>query len=317
MLVMPDVSVLAAAENYGRFGIAPLEAGHGTMLGNGLRRVLLSSIPGAAITKIKIEGVYHEFSTIKGVREDVTELVMNLKGVRLRSFSERPVKVALTKIGQGTVRASDIDTPTTIEVVNPQHYLCEIDTDAELAIDLTVERGRGASLADARDAPLPIGEIAVDAIFSPVIRVNYLVEPLAENGVQGRERLVMEIWTDGTIKAGDALSHAGQMLAEYAQIVASFGQPEPEVAPALTTGSKIPAELYDTPIDVLDLTTRTFNALKRADITRLGQILEKDERALASIRNFGQKSVEELRERLRERGYIEDTPALLEDEVAT
>ncbi len=261
--------------------------------------------------------MYHEFSTIKGVREDVTELVMNLKGVRLRSFSERPVKVALTKIGQGTVRASDIDTPTTVEVVNPLHYICEIDTDAELAIDLTVERGRGASLADARDAPLPIGEIAVDAIFSPVVRVNYLVEPLAENGVQGRERLVMEIWTDGTIKAGDALSHAGQMLAEYAQIVASFGQPEPEVAPALTTGSKVPAELYDTPIEVLDLTTRTFNALKRADITRIGQILEKDERALASIRNFGQKSVEELRERLRERGYIEDTPALLEDEVAT
>jgi DNA-directed RNA polymerase subunit alpha len=311
MLVMPKVSVLAAAENYGRFGIEPLEAGHGTMLGNGLRRVLLSSIPGAAITKIKIEGVYHEFSTIPGVREDVTALILNLKGVRMRSFSERPVKLALTKIGQGTVHASDIDTPTTVEIVNPQHYLCALDSDVELAIDLTVERGRGASLADRREVQLPIGEIAIDAIFSPVVRVNYLIEPL--DGPLGRERLVIEVWTDGTLKPGDALSHAGQMLGQYAQVVAAFGQPQPEAVPAGSSAPQIPAEVYDTPIDVLDLTTRTYNALKRADITRIGQILDKDEKALANIRNFGQKSVEELRDRLRERGYT-DMPALVAEE---
>jgi DNA-directed RNA polymerase subunit alpha len=257
MLVMPNVTVLAAAENYGRFGVEPFETGHGTMLGNGLRRVLLSSIPGSAITKIKIEGVHHEFSTIPGVREDVAELILNLKGVRVRSFSDRPVKFALTKLGQGTVRASDIDTPTTVEIVNPHHYICEVDSAVDLAIDLTVDRGRSASLADRRDVPLPIGEIAIDAVFSPVVRVNCLAELLAEHGSSECERLVMEIWTDGSIKADDALSHAGQILAQYTQIIAGFGQQQLELESRAGTQPQISAEVYDTPLDVLDLTTRT------------------------------------------------------------
>jgi len=310
LVSLPAITVVSAGEQYGRFRIAPLEEGHAAALANALRRVLLSSIPGSAVTKIKIEGVYHEFSTIPGVREDVPELVLNVKGLRFRCYAERPVRVALVRHGAGPVRASDIDTPSNIELVNPNHYLCSLDSDdAELSIELTIERGRGALLADVRDAPLPIGEIAVDAIFSPIPKVNMVVEPLAPAGeMAAHAAVLLEIWTDGSLKPGDALSYAAQVLAQYAQAIASFDQPAIEEPHA--PGVAIPAEIYDLPIDMLDLTTRTYNALKRADITKIGQILEKDDKALASIRNFGAKSVEELKDKLRERGYgtVEQTP---------
>jgi DNA-directed RNA polymerase subunit alpha len=246
-IAMPKIEVVQAAENYGRFKIEPLDPGYGHTLGNALRRVLLSSIPGSAITKIKIDSVYHEFSTITGVKEDVTEIVLNIKGIRLRSYAERPVKVLLTKQGAGIVRASDIDTPSNVELVNPNHYICTLDSD----------------------------------------------------------RLLIEIWTDGTIKAGDALSHAAQVLVQYAQTISGFNQLslDAEVAKS-PEGLTIPADIYDTPIEELDLSTRTYNCLKRADITKVGQVLEMDEKALLSVRNLGQKSMEEIRDKLIERGYI-------------
>src|SRR5690349_12667639 len=180
-IAMPKIEVVQAAENYGRFKIEPLDPGYGHTLGNALRRVLISSIPGSAITKIKIDGVYHEFSTIEGVREDVTEIVLNLKGVRLRSYAERPVKVLLTRQGAGPVRAGDIDTPSNIELVNPHHYICMLDNDdAHLEMELTVERGRGYLPVDVRET-LPIGEIPVDAIFTPVLKVNYVVDKVLEH----------------------------------------------------------------------------------------------------------------------------------------
>ena len=310
--IVPTITVVSAGEQYGRFQIAPLEEGHAAALGNALRRVLLSSIPGAAVTKINIEGVYHEFSTIPGVREDVPELVLNVKGLRFRCYAERPVRVALVRHGAGPVRASDIDTPSNIEVINPNHYLCSLDSDnAELSIELTIERGRGALLADMRDAPLPIGEIAVDAIFSPIPKVNMVVERLASAGeLAAHAAVLLEVWTDGSLKPGDALSYAAQLLVQYARAIASFGQPAVAADEPHAPGSAIPAEIYDLPIDILDLTTRTYNALKRADITKIGQILEKDDKALASIRNFGARSVEEVKDKLREHGYrnVERTP---------
>ncbi len=302
---MPKIEVVQAAENYGRFRIEPLDPGYGHTLGNALRRVLLSSIPGSAITKIKIDGVFHEFSTISSVKEDVTEIVLNIKGIRLRSYAERPVKVQLTKRGHGVVRAADIDTPSNVELVNPNHYICTLDSDdAQLEIEMTVERGRGYLPADQRDT-LPIGEIPVDAIFTPVPRVNYVVENTRIGQATDFDRLLIEIWTDGTIKAGDALSHAAQVLVQYSQTVADFNrlsteQEQPQVANALA----IPADIYDTPIEELDLSTRTYNCLKRADITKVGQVLEMDEKALLSVRNLGQKSMEEIRDKLIERGYI-------------
>ena len=304
-IAMPRIDVVQAAENYGRFKIEPLDPGYGNTLGNALRRVLISSIPGSAITKIKIDGAYHEFSTIAGVREDVTEIVLNIKGVRLRSYAERPVKVLLTKQGPGPVRAGDIDTPSNVELVNPNHYICTLDgEEGHLEIEMTVERGRGYLPADQRDT-LPIGEIPVDAIFTPVPRVNYVVENTRVQQATDFDRLLIEIWTDGTIKAGDALSHAAQVLVQYSQTIADFNRltMEPET-PEPGDGLAIPADIYDTPIEELDLTTRTYNCLKRADITKVGQVLEMDEKALMSVRNLGQKSMEEIRDKLIERGYI-------------
>ena len=304
-IAMPKIEVVQAAENYGRFKIEPLDPGYGHTLGNALRRVLLSSIPGSAITKIKIDGVYHEFSTIPGVKEDVTEIVLNIKGIRLRSYAERPVKVLLTKQGAGVVRASDIDTPSNVELVNPNHYICTLDSDdAHLEIEMTVERGRGYLPADQRDA-LPIGEIPVDAIFTPVPKVNYVVENTRVQQATDFDRLLIEIWTDGTIKAGDALSHAAQVLVQYSQTIAGFNQLSLDAdMPKAPDGLAIPADIYDTPIEELDLSTRTYNCLKRADITKVGQVLEMDEKALLSVRNLGQKSMEEIRDKLIERGYI-------------
>jgi DNA-directed RNA polymerase subunit alpha len=304
-IAMPKIEVVQAAENYGRFKIEPLDPGYGHTLGNALRRVLLSSIPGSAITKIKIDGVFHEFSTIPGVKEDVTEIVLNIKGIRLRSYAERPVKVLLTRQGAGIVRAEDIDTPSNVELVNPNHYICTLDSDdAQIEIEMTVERGKGYMAADQRDA-LPIGEIPVDAIFTPVPKVNYVVENMRIGQATDYDRLLIEIWTDGTIKAGDALSHAAQVLVQYSQTIADFNRLTTEQeTPATPHGLVIPADIYDTPIEELDLSTRTYNCLKRADITKVGQVLEMDEKALLSVRNLGQKSMEEIRDKLVERGYI-------------
>lgn len=306
-LALPKIEAERAAENYARFRMEPLEPGYGHTVGNALRRVLLSSIPGSAITKIKIDGVYHEFSTLPGVREDVTELVLNIKGIRLRSYAERPVKVHLSKYGRGEVRARDIDAPSNVEVVNPDHYIATLDDDnARLDIELTVERHRGYLPVENRD-PVPIGEIPVDAIFTPIPRVNYIVENTRIGGMTDYDRLILEIWTDGTIKPGDALSHAAQVLGTYSQTIANFSRPEqPADLAAAGTGveSGIDPATYDTPIEDLELTTRTYNCLKRADITKIGQLLQMDEKDLLSVRNLGSKSIDEIKEKLVEHNYL-------------
>jgi DNA-directed RNA polymerase subunit alpha len=304
-IAAPTVRLITAEEGYGRFVIAPLAQGYGITLGNALRRVLLSSIPGTAVTRIKIEGVYHEFAPIRNVREDVTDLVLAIKGIRLRSYVERPVKVLLTRDYAGVVRARDIDTPSTVEIVNPNHYLCTLDTDAPLTIELTVQRGRGAMLADMQEAG-PIGEIAIDAIFSPIPKVNVVVEPLDDPDRKASEQLILEIWTDKTLKPGDALSFAAALLAHYPQaIVAGLRSSEPtEELPVAQ--SHIPADVSTTLIDVLDLSTRTYNALKRSDIATVGQLLELDAAGLRAVRNMGQKSIDEIETQLRSQGYADN-----------
>jgi len=301
-LITPRVTLIAAAENYGRFAIAPLQRGHATSLGNALRRVLISSIPGAAITRIKITGVIHEFTSIPGVVEDGTQLVLNIKGIRLRSYSDRAVALQLVKQGPGPVFARDIDTPSTVEIVNPQHYICTIDDEhTTLEMQLTVERGRGVQLADTVSG-MPIGEIAVDALFSPIPRVNFLVEEVGDNPLTGYDRLIIEIWTDGTIKPGDALSHAAQILAQYFGRIVNLNQPE-EVEQPAHLPPPIPDEIASRSIDELGLSTRTYNSLRRADIHTIGQLLRLDDRGLMSIRNLGAKGIEEIRQRLEAFGY--------------
>lgn len=310
--VSPRVQLAAAGTNYGRFAIEPLLPGHGSPLGNALRRVLFSSIPGAAITRVKLGGVIHEFSTIPGVLEDGTQLVLNIKGIRLRSYSERAVTMQLVKRGPGPVFASDIDAPSTVEIVNPEHYLCTLDDDSVLEMQLTAERGRGTSLAD-NNSGLNIGEIAIDALFSPVPQVNFLVEQTAANGIQAHDRLIIEIWTDGTIKPGDALGHAAQVLTQHFGRIAVFDQPEPVAEVAAPAGRAIPADIYNRTIDELGLSTRTYNSLRRADITTIGRLLELDDRALQGIRNLGPKGVDEIRTRLATLGYLEGEPIALEE----
>ncbi len=304
-IAMPKIEVVQAAENYGRFKIEPLDPGYGHTLGNALRRVLLSSIPGSAITKIKLDGVFHEFATVEGVREDVTEIVLNIKGIRLRSYAERPVKVVISRVGPGVVRAGDADLPSNVELANPGHYICMLDSGmSRFEMEMTVERGRGYVSADQRDT-LPIGEIPIDAIFTPIPRVNYVVENTRIGQATDFDRLMLEVWTDGTVKPGDAISHAAQVLVQYYQSIADFNRlsQEPET-PMVPSHLTIPPDIYDTPIEDLDLSTRTYNCLKRADITKVGQVLQMDEKALLSVRNLGQKSMEEIRDKLVERGYI-------------
>ena len=309
--VQPRVTLVAAGMNYGRFAIEPLERGHGSPLGNALRRVLFSSIPGAAVTRIKLGGVIHEFSTIPGVLEDGTQLVLNVKGIRLRSYSERAVTMQLVKRGPGPVFASDIDAPSTVEIVNPEHYLCTVDDDSVLEMQLTAERGRGTSLAD-NNSGLNIGEIAVDALFNPVPQVNFLVDSVENGGGELHERLTLEIWTDGTIKPGDALGHAPQGLTQHFGRIAVFDQPEPTAEVAAPVGRAIPADVFNRSFEGLGLSMLTHNSLRRADITTIGRLLELDDRALHGIRNLGPKGVEEIRQRLAALGYLEggDTPAL-------
>jgi DNA-directed RNA polymerase subunit alpha len=308
-IAMPKIEVVQAAENYGRFKIEPLDPGYGHTLGNALRRVLLSSIPGSAVTKIKIDGVFHEFSTVEGVKEDVTEIVLNVKGIRLRSYAERPLKLFLSRRGPGIVRASDIDLPSNVELSNPEHYLCTLDSEeARFDLEVTVERGRGYIAADQRDS-LPIGEIPIDAIFTPIPRVNYVVENTRIGQATDFDRLLLEIWTDGTVKPGDALSHASQVLVQYYQTIADYNRLSLEQEPqeVVQSGLLVPPDIYDTPIEDLDLSTRTYNCLKRADITKVGQVLQMDEKALLSVRNLGQKSMEEIRDKLVDHGYIPKT----------
>jgi DNA-directed RNA polymerase subunit alpha len=324
---LPNVVAVATAPNYGRFAVGPVEAGIGVTLGNALRRILLSSLPGSAITSVRIQNVYHEFSCIPNVREDVTEIVLNIKNIRLRSYSERAVRLNLAKHGAGEVRAGDIELPANVELVNPDLVLATLDgPDAHLELELTVERGRGYVSFEAREG-MPIGTIPVDAIFSPIPKVNYLVEPAdadtlsvvpeeieagSENGVvtftpeevEGREQLLIEIWTDGTIDPGEALSLSAQYLFQHSQLISGFNKQAATTSRDLPGAVSIPAHLFEMPIEDLSLSMRTYNCLKRSGVTKVGQVLRMDKKELLGLRNFGDKSFDELHLALLSRDLI-------------
>jgi DNA-directed RNA polymerase subunit alpha len=306
-LVLPKVESDAQASNYGRFVIGPMESGYGITLGNALRRVLLSSLEGAAITSILVRGIHHEFSTMPHVREDVTSLLLNLKQVRFKftADEEEEARLRLEVKGEGVVTAGDIVCPPTVEVVNPEWYLLTTDSpEADLEIEMSVSRGRGYSPAEER-GKLPVGEIPADAIFSPVRKVSYKIERARLGQVSNFDRLIVEIWSDGTISPPEALSTAAQILTRHMAVVAEFGDVMLEVEPEVEE-SRIPERIAEANIEDLDLTVRAFNCLKRAGITKVGEILERlerDEEELLSIRNFGQKSLEELKLNLEAKGF--------------
>lgn len=305
-LVLPKIETEASSRSFGRFIIGPLESGYGITLGNALRRVLLSSLSGAAVTSIRVSGVHHEFSDIPNVREDMTALILNVKQLRLKMLQNESARLRMEIKGEGVVTAGDLDTPPHVEIVNPDLYLLTADSaETELDIELVVQMGRGYSPAEER-GKLPIGEIPVDAIFSPIRKVNYVVERARIGQATDYDRLRLEITTDGTILPHDALNEAAKVLVQHFSLISgSVTEVELPTEPEQEGG--IPSKIYEMPIEDLELTVRAYNCLKRAGITQVGEILEKLKKGqdeILAIRNFGQKSLDELIERLEEKGYL-------------
>jgi DNA-directed RNA polymerase subunit alpha len=302
---IPQVKVVETTEVYGKFVIEPLEPGFGTTLGNSLRRVLLSSLPGAAVTSVSIDGVAHEFSSIPHVREDVTEILLNLKRLNLVSHSEEPVRLTLDVKGPKQVTAADIKTPSDVEIVNTDMYICSIDdSSTTLRAELVVERGKGYVPADRnKKEDQPIGVIPIDAIFSPVVKANFLVEKTRVGQETDWDKLVLEVWTDRTIKPEDAVSDAARIFTRHLDLFSNFGESILN-APAGGRPGETPHRLADVPVEELELSVRALNCLKANDITKIGQLLSKREDELLSLRNFGRKSLDEIKERLVEKGFV-------------
>ena len=311
-MVLPKIECDASSKNYGRYVIGPLESGYGITLGNALRRVLLSSLPGAAVASIRLSDVHHEFTDIPYVKEDMTQIVLQLKQLRVKLTGEEPVRLRLAVRGEGTVTAGDIQCPPEAEIINPDLYLFTVDNDrARLEMELTVEPGRGYSPAEERGR-LPIGELPVDAIYSPVKRCNYEVERTRVGQMTNYDKLLVEIWTDGTLRPQEALSRAARILVQHFHLISGVSE-EVRLEEAPQAASTISQEIYEIPIEQLDLSVRVFNSLKRTGITNVGEVLEmlnRGEEAMLTIRNFGQKSLAELREKLVAKNYLKEESAL-------
>jgi len=310
-MVMPKIEREAEARNYGKFIISPLERGYGVTVGNALRRILLSSLDGAAVSSIRIVDVLHEFSDIPGVRDDVIQVTLQVKQLRMKLDGVDSARMHLEVRGEGTVTAADIITPPEVEIVNPDLYLFTVDSPkAKLDIEFTVERGRGYSPANERSGHSPIGELPVDAIYSPVKRVNWEVSSARVGQSSNYDKLTLEIWTDGTIPPERALSASARALIDHLRFIAGISEETLTVAVEKEiSGSRLTSEVAETPVEALDLSVRVFNSLKRTGITNVGDVLdllEKGEQAVMSIRNFGEKSLDELRQKMREKGYLKD-----------
>jgi DNA-directed RNA polymerase subunit alpha len=311
-IAVPHITATESEQNYASYDIEPLEAGYGSTLGNSLRRVLLSSLSGAAITSIKIDGVQHEFQDVPGVKEDVTDIVLNVKRLRLRSFSDRPVTMRLEVSGERDVTGADIQAPSTVEIVNPEVHICMVDDPrAHFEMEMVVEAGKGYVPAESKEDQ-PIGQIPVDAIFTPVERVSYTVSNTRVGQMTNYDKIVLQIWTDGTVTPDEALRQASHILVQHFQMIAEWnepviGEPVPPPLPGVTP-YQIPQKIYDTPIEELDLSVRAYNCLKRSNITKVGQVLTMSRDDLLAVRNFGEKSLTELADRLMQRKLLPAFP---------
>jgi DNA-directed RNA polymerase subunit alpha len=307
MLVMQRPTIEALGEpvdDRQRFSIGPLEPSFGHTLGNSLRRTLLSSIPGAAITAVRFDDALHEFDTIQGVAEDVTDIILNLKDIVCRSHSSEPVTLRLDVRGPAVITAGDIECPTDVEILNADQHVATLNGKARLAIDLTVEQGRGYSSSQRENENRIIGVVPIDAIFSPVRRVSFTVEPTRVEQSTDYDQLIIEIETDGSLTPSEALSSAGATLRSLVDLVASLSE-EPqglELSEVVDTSSASPD--LDLAIEDLDLSERPRNCLKRAQVNTVGELLNKTEEDLLNITNFGQKSLDEVKEKLDERGLM-------------
>ena len=288
-----------ADRSYARFVMEPLERGFGTTLGNPLRRVLLSCLPGVAVTKIKIDGVLHEFSTIPGVREDVTSIVLNLKGLRAKLYSDEPKTLTLDVTGPKEVTAADISPDSDVEIVNPGLHIATLDDNATLTMEITLSHGRGYVLADKNKEPdMPIGVIPMDSLYTPVTKANFTVENTRVGQITDFDKLTLDVWTDGSIPADEAVSFAAKILTEYlGQFVGladNVGNVEIMVAKEDAKKEKI----LEITIEELDLSVRSYNCLKRAGINTIEELIKKNEEEMMKVRNLGRKSLEEVQQKL-------------------
>jgi DNA-directed RNA polymerase subunit alpha len=293
------------SNTHGKFIIQPLERGFGATIGNVLRRVLLSSLQGAAITHIRIDGIQHEFSAIPGVVEDVSEMVLNLKQVRLKLLNKRPDRVLCQIKGPGEFKAGDIQKfSADIEVLNPNYTIATLNKNTEMKIELKIGRGRGYVPAEEiAVSDLPIGTIALDAIFNPIRKVNYLVENTRVGHRTDYERLVLEVWTDGSITPDDALTYAGKILKDHIELFISFDvETEKEEVPEVDEEAVRVRKLLKMNVDELELSVRSHNCLKAANIQTIGDLVRRDEPEMLKFRNFGRKSLQELARILEEKG---------------
>lgn len=293
-----------ASSTYGKFIAEPFERGFGTTMGSALRRVLLSSLPGAAVTSVKIEGVYHEFSTIPGVTEDVTILILNVKGLRLRLYSEKAKAIRLKKKGPGEVKASDLDVDSEVTILNPDLHIATLDKDAVLDIELIVKPGRGYVPAERnKEEGLPIGVIPVDSVFSPIKRVNFSVESARVGRITDYDRLILEVWTDDSITPQDAVTWAANILRDHLDICL----PSEETGEPIQEDSSDEAKLQINQhlfrsVNELELSVRAANCLKNANIKSIGELVQRSENEMLKTKNFGKKSLNEIKEVLAEMG---------------
>ena len=290
---------------YGKFTAEPFERGFGITIGNSLRRILLSSLQGAAITSVKIDGVLHEFSTVPGVKEDVTELILNLKEVRLKLHTEGPKIIRVKAEGAKVLKAGDIQTGDAVEILNPDHYIASLSRDSKLSMEMTVKVGRGYVPAERnKEENQPIGTIPMDAIFSPTKKVNYTITNARVGQITDYDKLNLEIWTDGSINPEEAVAHAAKILKEQLSIFITFEEQEEEEeegAAELAESEKLNENLFRS-VDELELSVRSANCLKHANIKLIGDLVQKTEAEILATKNFGRKSLNEIKEILSEMG---------------
>ena len=287
---------LTADGTYGKFVVEPLERGYGTTLGNSLRRVLLSSLPGYAITSVKIDGVLHEFSTIDGVKEDVTEIVLNLKGVILKIHGDGPETIYIDASGKCVVTAGDIKADANVEILNPDHVIANLEEGGVLKMELTCDKGRGYVSAERNKQLMQpvIGVIAIDSIYTPVLKVNYTVENTRVGQITDYDKLSLEAWTDGTISAQEAVSLGAKILTDHLNLFVDLSEEARETETMIVKNDDSKGKILEMTIEELDLSVRSFNCLKRASINTVEDLTNRTEEDMMRVRNLGRKSLEEV-----------------------
>ena len=295
----PRIECVETTNDYGRFVVEPLERGFGTTLGNSLRRVLLSSLPGVAVTSVKIEGVLHEFSIIEGVKEDVTEIVLNIKELCARLHGEDPKKILIDKSGEGVITAGDIIADADVEIVNPDLHIATLSKGAKLYMEMILEHGRGyVSVERNKKLNTPIGQIAIDAIFTPITKVNFQVENTRVGQITDYDKLILDVWTNGSIRPDEATSLAAKILNEHLMLFINLTDHVQSVEIMVEKEEDKKEKILEMTIEELDFSVRSYNCLKRAGINTVDELVQRNEEEMMKVRNLGRKSLEEVQQKL-------------------